>query len=124
MEQLTLKTMIEKLEQEIEKCTEREPSIIFDFCRLYPDCLDSYRGYYCDLAIGYTHDTAIKATEFLEMLVQSENTTFEGWKGGDFKMDANTIIWAANPGRTGDTKVVGVKFDGWHIVIQTEHEYE
>ena len=58
---------------------------------------DSYRGYYSDLAFEPT-EKLLTVKKFLEVCKGALNKTFEGWKGGDFKMTADTPLWVAFTG--------------------------
>jgi len=74
-----------------------EQPVPFGFARPH-----SYRGYYHDLAFEHERDTTVGA-----MLAAAESalgTTYEGWKGGDFKMDAYTTVWLVHEqGKTGES---------------------
>jgi hypothetical protein len=55
----------------------------------------SYRGYYQDLAIGWTNVfTPSPSIEVYKALLRAaQGQLFEGWKGGDFMMGPETILW-------------------------------
>ena len=78
---------------------------------LYPVGFDSYRGYYCDLSIDYTLDgyKGLNCGQLLEEAKKSVGKTFTGYKGGDFKMTKNSVIWLAPYGRSTDVMLTGVK---------------
>lgn len=89
-------------------------SVYYDFAFLRPTSVDSYRGYYDQLALGYTEkDGAPKVTDLINQLEQAKHGTFTGWKGGEYDMTPTTLIWAANRGESGSQAIVGVKDDGW-----------
>ena len=129
--QLSLGQLISELENLDLKYDEKEmKSICFDFGSAIPTTLDSYRGYYDELAIGYTltgydnndnHFGDKKADEFLKELKATIGKEFTGWKGGEYTMDENTPLWIANPGNAGGTGVVGVIDVSWQIVILTAY---
>ena len=87
--QMTLGGLIERLkqldEQTIIKCGKR---------------LDSYRGYYEDLAIEPS-ETGVNVVEFIKACEEADGETFTGYKGGDFTMDLDTPIFVAYYGSTG-----------------------
>ena len=56
---------------------------------------------------------------FLEMLIDAIGKTYEGWKGGDYKMKRDTPLWVAHSGHTSETKIVGVK-DSWAVILVTK----
>lgn len=74
-----------------------DTSIRFDFGYNVPSCWSSYRGYYEDLAIGYTdenpHEFTVK--DFLDILYEAKAGTLLGYKGGEFRVDNKTNIWVA-----------------------------
>lgn len=61
----------------------------------------SYRGYYEDLAFELSPDNRRTVADTLEMLQRCMGKVFEGYKGGDFPMHANTPIWSAYYGCCG-----------------------
>ena len=81
----------------------------------YPSSVDSYRGYYSDLAIEPSNEK-INVEKFLVMLKDSLGKTFEGYKGGDYVMEENTPLWMANYGDCGEA-VVSVSEDGTSDLI-------
>lgn len=80
--------------------------------------LDSYRGYYADLALEPT-STPITAEQLYVKLKQAHGTTFTGYKGGDFEMDGDTPLWVAEYGSTGRAAIGAAVVDG-QLVIQTK----
>ena len=59
----------------------------------------SYRGYYVDLAFASTE------TPLDDLLARAERCvgeTFEGYKGGDFRMSESTPLWVASYGDCGE----------------------
>ncbi len=72
--------------------------------------VDSYRGYYDELAFDVTTDYGVSdptVGEVLYCLKQALGKTFYGWKGGEYVMNQHTPLWIAKSGTTG-SKVVGV----------------
>ncbi len=100
-EQMTLGQLISKLEEMNPESTivcSTDTSMTFTG-------FNSYRGYYNDLAIGYTVDNNegfIIVKEFLDSAKECLGKTFYGYKGGEFIMDENTPLWIANYGHTSD----------------------
>jgi len=105
-------------------------TICFDFGSAIPTNLDSWRGDYSHLALGYnltgydkTADSDINeitAENLLQELKSSIGKTFEGWKGGDYVAKQNTPVWVANPGNSGSTIVVDVICNSYELVIITQ----
>lgn len=61
----------------------------------------SYRGYYDHLAFEPARNVSVGS-----MLAAAESAlgeTFEGWKGGQFTMDEDTLCWLAYEGTCGDS---------------------
>lgn len=61
----------------------------------------SYRGYYHELAFEPANNVSVG-----DMLAAAEgalNFTFEGYKGGEFTMDADTQCWLAYEGTCSDS---------------------
>ena len=79
--------------------------------------LDSYRGYYSDLAFEPTEDKR-KVEELLEVCQAAMGQVFTGYKGGDFVMGALTPLWIAGYGCCGD-KLMSINIDG---TLETESD--
>jgi hypothetical protein len=140
---LTLGEMIAKMEAIVDKWNkkekrknEKEPIVMFDFEYAYPTGLSSWRGVYSELALnfsfcGYGIEGYVKVdgfeaepptiSEFLNMLKNTVGKTFVGWKGGEFVMGKSTPVWVANDGNGGNTAVVGIKDEGYQVVILTQY---
>ena len=76
----------------------------------------SYRGYYEDISFEPFDMVTVK-----EALIEAENSNgaiFEGWKGGDFRMDNDTPVWYAHEGSSG-SEIVFITVEG---VILTRDE--
>ncbi len=92
-----------------------------------PTTLDSWRGSYCEVAIGFTEETdKVLAGDFAKSVSASIGATYQGYKGGDFLMGRTTPVWVANYGHSyakdyeDDCRgVVGVRVDGGKVVIDT-----
>lgn len=99
---------------------EPDQIVFFDFAALVPTTIQSYRGYYEDLAIGFADGNHGTVGEFLTRLRDCVGITFEGYKGGNYPAKLDTVLWAANWGRTGGTAIVGVRTHEHCAVIETE----
>ena len=114
---LTLGQFIEKL-----KLLKPEADITFDFGLLYPDCFDSYRGYYKDLALGFTQEfNHTTAKTLLREAKSCIGRSFYGCKGGTYFMDKDTLLWVANYGISTTTAIVYVLDLDYHAVIITKY---
>jgi hypothetical protein len=99
----------------------------FDFCGFAPSGLNSYRGYYDHLALEWVHysgDVHPNVDSVLATLRAAIGATFQGYKGGDYRMDSTTPVWVSNWGRTDDnTVILGVyPFDDRDVYIVTSNE--
>ena len=126
MEQLTLGQIIDKL-QAIDPMTESGANkyVEYSFGYMRPTTLDSYRGYYDQLALGYMDKgPAITVKELLVELQEAlrQLKTYEGWKGGTYSMDRKTPVWVANPGNTCSTVIVDIIDEGYKVVLITGYK--
>lgn len=135
-EQLTLGELILKIEpliakqEEVKKKYDHEATVFFDFCDTFPTHLHSWRGSYNELAIGwnggqYGNDNKpMEVSKFLEMLKEAIGKTYQGWKGGDFKMGKNTPIWISDDGMGSNNGIIDIRDDEYRIILITsEFEY-
>ena len=72
--------------------------------------LDSYRGYYSDLAFE-REDGKRPVSEILTMCRTAMGKVFAGYKGGDFMMGESTPMWIADYGCCG-VKIMAITPDG------------
>ena len=81
-----------------------DSKIVYDFCDFYPSGLASYRGYYEDLALGFSRDyddkEAPTVKEILNVLEQAIGKEFYGYKGGNYKAGKNSALWVSLWGET------------------------
>jgi len=85
-----------------------DANVYFDFGRFSPVEMISWRGVYSELAITYENHKSISVDDFLVTIKSAVGTVFDGWKGGEFRMDENTLVWVSNPGECNHTSVSGV----------------
>jgi hypothetical protein len=104
-----------------EAVEDKETFVQFDFGGFQPNDVDSYRGYYCDLALSYDdrEDEAMDAGELLDVLKKADGQVFTGYKGGDYRMDRSTPVWVANYGRSHGVAIMRVEDQKWRVVIHT-----
>lgn len=101
----------------IRKCDRAKP-VVFDFDGVSPDGMHSFRGYYEQLALGYSEGTT-SAGAFSAACDGAIGTTFEGYKGGNYRMWFDTPVWVSNYGRAEMRGVVGVEELEGEVVIKT-----
>ena len=93
-------------------------SLRYDFGPYYPDGLESYRGYYDHLALGFSEEPATVGV-ILELCKNMVGHTRTGYKGGDYLMTSDTPIWVANWGRCHSTALVNVIDEDWKVILET-----
>ena len=102
-----------------------DADVMFDFAHTIPDGVRSWRGDYSQLAIGWKPQQAgdfPNAKLMSEILEMANGNTYEGYKGGDFKMDLSTPIWIDNYGEYTSTAIVGLQLHGdSRLIIQTNY---
>lgn len=114
IEPMTLGALIDALE-----AMPPEEGIEFDFGYMRPTTLDSWRGVYAYLALGYEGAGAITVADLLTNCCEAVGAYFDGWKGGSFLMSRETPIYVDNPGEYSGTMVVGVGRRYGSVVLLT-----
>ena len=113
--QVTVGILINKLE----KVEDKSKNVVFDFGYFRPDELNSYRGYYQDLAISYSDESKSPTVEeFLELLREAIGTDFTGYKGGKFTINEDSMVWVAQWGNNTNVALSGVR-NGFRVVLET-----
>lgn len=113
-EQMTLGEIITTLKRK-----DQDASVYYDFVHFRPSGIHSYRGYYEQLAIGYSSDNDPKVSDVLALCESAVGKTFTGYKGGDYVMDESTPVWVANHNESGGTAIVDVRDDNWRVLLVT-----
>ena len=83
----------------------------------------SYRGYYEDLAAEPT-DSPRTVADVLSMAREACGAVMTGYKGGDFPMHRDTIVWVSEYGCSTGVMLTGVKVEPDRVVIETQREPE
>jgi hypothetical protein len=88
---------------------------------LAPKAVDSYRGYYEDLAINVEPDrhSMMRAGDFLSLLEERLGTTMTGYKGGEYRIRPTTRVWVSNYGENSGARVTGLRLADWGCVYIT-----
>lgn len=105
------------------KSAPADNAVRFNFCSIAPTDLDSYRGYFSELALGWAPQENYPeplVSMLLERLTKQLGTVVHGWKGGEYTVSREQILYVANPGETGNTCVVGVE-STYQTIIVTKH---
>lgn len=97
-----------------------------------PTDFDSWRGSYCELALGYKFEGICHTTDIFRKAFNANGSIFVGYKGGEFIMDLDTPIHQANYGECavytkkeqdqGQKKIIGIKKEDNKIIIITRTE--
>jgi len=105
---ITLGTLVAELEK-----AHPAALVMYDRWGLIPGELRSYRGYYEDLALGVrqTHPE-VTAGDLLAKCRAALASTIEGYKGGSYRVDAETGVWAAEWGQCSGVAITGVELWG------------
>lgn len=73
---------------------------------IYPGSLDSFRGWYEDLAVGIATPIAAPTVRtFASSLRAKIGTIITGYKGGDYLVTPDTALWVAQWGDCGPALV-------------------
>lgn len=96
-DQLTLGEMIAKFDA----VSDKTKPVHLDFGGFVATDIDSWRGSYAELALGYGNGVPCAVETLLKECRAAVGATFEGYKGGDFRMSRHTPVWIANYGRSG-----------------------
>jgi len=96
-----------------------ESTVSYDFGGFVPTGLDSYRGFYNHLCLEYKQDGEVTVEALLTWCRQVDGKVLTGYKGGEFRMDKGTPLWAANYSECHGTAIVGIRDYGYHVKILT-----
>lgn len=84
-----------------------------------PGKVDSYRGYYADLAFEPQLEP-VTAGEVLADLKAALGATFQGYKGGDFLMGEDTPLWVSAYGAASGMAVLSIAMIDGRAVFMTK----
>lgn len=122
---MNLGEIIDTLEIITKKAGDTCP-VLFDFGAFAPDVNDigSYRGYYSDLAIGYIEYGGYGSTtvsDLLKALKKALKEKHYGYKGGEYFMGRETMVWVANHSKTTSTQISQIDQQDHYIIVHTEY---
>ena len=110
------------------KARPQDQEVRYDFAWMVPTKAASWRGSYDQLALGYANlsdrhnSEQVKEPTVAELVAHLESCVgkeFQGWKGGDYLMAADTVLWVANPGESCNTAITGVSGCDYMTIITT-----
>jgi hypothetical protein len=83
--------------------------VSYDWWGMKPTTIQSYRGYYEDIALGVTQDgLATTAQQLLAECRKALGADFEGYKGGRYRATEDTGLWASEYGQVSDIIITGL----------------
>lgn len=118
---LTIGQMLNKLNE-----FEGNEKVVFSNEEFFDGTWDSYRGYYEDMYLGSSRsDEGLNTVNELRktLLNALDRGSMQGYKGGDFSVNNDTLVWFSTYGSTGDMIVDVVKINGQIVVITKEDEF-
>lgn len=102
---------------------DKSTPVRFDFGGFKPTTFDSYRGYYQDLALGYSDmPMTVTVEDVLKEADKVLNRYLAGYKGGNYFMTIDTELWAACYGEAYQTRIKGVMNMGHVVIITTRYD--
>ena len=95
-----------------------------------PQRFFSWRGSYDELTLhegwdewngnGYDRSPPLTVAQLLEEAKNANGATFEGYKGGDFRMALHTPVWADPCGEYRCRAIVGAAIEGDALILKTQ----
>lgn len=111
---VTLGELIDDLRQ-----ADSDMVVYIDDSKFSPGKEMSYRGYYSDLAFDAS-STAKRVSELLDQTERALDSTYTGYKGGEYVMGQDTPLWISGYGRASGNAVVSIQADGDHVSLITK----
>ena len=82
---------------------------------------DSWRGSYDLPAADYEENSSFSVQTIIDNIIASDGKEVIGWKGGDFTLSMNDIIYIANQGDSNNaTAIVEITESDDYIILETE----
>ncbi len=97
-----------------------EKPVRYDFTEEKPIQLKSWRGSYSELTLDYGGKKELLVKDLLEDLKTCTNKQYRGYKGGLYRMNIDTEVWADAWGHYGERMIVGLEDTEDFVVIKTE----
>lgn len=117
--QMTIGELVNTLKRK-----DQDASVRLDWIYTVPKGgVHSYRGYYEDLAIGYGEmdfKTDPKVSDVVKWLEDAIGKDFFGYKGGEYTMELETVVWVANSSESGGIAIVDVVELNGYVILKTE----
>ena len=108
----------------------KENLVKLDFTDDKVEAIDSYRGYYEDIALEYGPESRFSyrgplttVKELLDECERAVGKTFYGYKGDEYIMHRKTLVWVSRWGHCDQRMVTDIRSDGNITTIITEKDY-
>lgn len=118
---ITLGLFIEQLEAIALQCSGGTVVKFADETLLNPEGYCSWRGYYDQLCLIPNNSYPVGLEMFINMTKSCDGKMFEGWKGGEYYMNLETLMWCAPEGYGTTRGIVGARLENNEVVIDTQH---
>jgi len=122
-ETLEVEELIDMLDDCFEmgkKMKSLEKPVKYDFTEEMPTKLCSWRGIYSQLTLDYGGKKELLLKDLLKDLKTCTNgKVYRGYKGGDFRMNSDTPVWADAYGSYNERMIIGVENTPDFIVLKT-----
>jgi hypothetical protein len=118
---LTIGDMLTKLDQ-----FNDDETVTYSNGAYFDGSFGSYRGYYEDMYLGFDReDQGCNTVGHLKTALESALSHGEmtGYKGGEFSIEEDTLLWSASYGCIGDMVVDVLKLSDKVYVITKEDEF-
>lgn len=118
---LTIGDMLSKLDQ-----FNDDETVTFSNGAYFDGSFGSYRGYYEDMYLGFDKENqGFNTVGDIKNALESALNKGEmmGYKGGEYSIDVDTLLWSASYGCCGDMVVDVLKLSDKIYVITKEDEY-
>lgn len=100
-----------------------DKNVWFEFCRVAPAKVGSWRGIYAEPALGWDEEASITVKELIAELEEAvSGKVYEGYKGGDFSYTLGNQLHVDNYGQYTCTEIVGLECDQSEVTIYTKRE--
>ncbi len=96
--------------------------LCFDFCRVIPTVINSYRLIPSQLAVGWSvSPRGVYVRDFLSLAKSTQNKVIKSYYGEDIQVNSFCWVFVSNWGDTNPTVVVGVTTDGVFTILRTKY---
>ena len=111
---MDIREVIEKL-----KKMPSDRNVFFNFCHCVPTTVDSWRGIYSELALGWDMPSYDKIITVAGLIKELESAITQ--KGGDFSYNLDSPLHIDNPGKYTLTEIEDIVDVEWGVIIITNN---